>query len=59
MKLSLCSCMVARSTLQVGGMTMELSEFSKILVSNSFLLLVAMPGAPSSVLVPSSDALCS
>ena len=24
----------------------------------SFLLLVAMPGAPSSVLVPSSDALC-
>ena len=29
-----------------------------IIVSNNFLLLVAIPGAPSSVLVPSSDALC-
>ena len=28
-------------------------------VSNGFLLLVVRPGAPSSVLVPSSDALCS
>ena len=27
--------------------------------SSSFLLLVVMPGAPSSVLVPSSGALCS
>ena len=30
-----------------------------LLVSISFLFLVAMPGALSSVLVPSSDALCS
>ena len=30
-----------------------------ILVSNCFLFLVARPGAPSSVLAPSSDSLCS
>ena len=30
-----------------------------IIVPNSFLLLVVRPGAPSSVLAPSSDALCS
>ena len=29
------------------------------LVSNSFWFLVVRPGAPSSVLAPSSDALCS
>ena len=29
------------------------------MVPNSFLLLVVRPGAPSSVLAPSSDALCS
>ena len=27
--------------------------------TSSYLLLVVMPGAPSSALVPSSDALCS
>ena len=31
---------------------------SDALVSNSFLLLVIRPGAPSSVLAPSSDAWC-
>ena len=35
-----------------------LSKFYVILVSNSFLFLVAMPGTPNSVLAPSSDALC-
>ena len=29
------------------------------IVPSSFLLLVVRPGAPSSVLAPSSDALCS
>ena len=32
---------------------------SDALVTSSFLLLVAMPGAPSSVLAPSSGSLCS
>ena len=36
---------------------MELLELNMLLVSNSFLFLVVRPGAPSSVLAPSSDAL--
>ena len=32
---------------------------SSFLLLESFLLLAAMPGAPCSVLAPSSDALCS
>ena len=34
------------------------SEHPTGLVTSSFLLLVVMPGATSSVLAPSSDALC-
>ena len=30
----------------------------RVLVTSSFLLLVLRPGAPSSILAPSSDALC-
>ena len=42
------------------GLTRTLPLFGRrFLVSNSFLLLVVRPGAPSSVLAPSSDALCS
>ena len=46
------------------GQTSEISiaapnAFLSLLVSNSFLLLVVTPGAPSSVLARSSDALCS
>ena len=35
----------------------ELSNYM-LLVASSYLLLVVRPGAPSSVLAPSSDALC-
>ena len=45
------------------GRTIEPSGISKgtvcPFVSSSFLFLVVRPGAPSSVLAPSSDALCS
>ena len=40
----------------------HLATFSTVVfarVPSSFLLLVVGPGAPSSVLAPSSDALCS
>ena len=36
----------------------EQLEFLFIVFYSSFLLLVVRPGAPSSVLAPSSDALC-
>ena len=34
-------------------------ELAELLVTSSYVLLVVRPGAPSSVLAPSSDALCS
>ena len=45
-----------RSAQGFGG---EVRCIGKDLVTSSFLLLVVRPGAPSSVLAPSSDALCS
>ena len=38
---------------------MPFAPSSDARVTSSFLLLVAVPGAPSSVLAPSSDAFCS
>ena len=48
--------------LKVGALlvpsSVALVTTSKALVPSSFLFLVVGPGAPSSVLAPSSDALC-
>ena len=40
------------------GLIVEQKNIYRPLVPSSFLLLVVGPGAPSSVLAPSSDALC-
>ena len=44
---------------KVGSVLAPRSVVKRSIATSSFLLLVVSPGAPSSVLAPSSDALCS